>query len=249
MDGTRPLMLGLVGNSASGKTTLVRGVVRLLGHNGVTPVCLDDYHRYSRADLRALGLTHADPAANNLDLMAEHLATLRAGGTINKPLYDQRTGTLRDPEVVAATGLVIAYGMLTLTPPPLAGLFDLTVYLEPDQAMRQTWRLARDVRERGYTPEEFMALRDIRERDAARFIAVQRPLADLVVRFHSAPGGISAELLLRRDRDLGPLAPALDALAAAPPPGLALDRAIIDDDGHPADRFVIGPAITPEAAA
>ena len=50
MHGTEPLMLGLVGASAAGKATLVRGVVRLLGQHGVTPLCLDDYHRYARAD-------------------------------------------------------------------------------------------------------------------------------------------------------------------------------------------------------
>ncbi len=249
MHGTQPLMLGLVGASAAGKATLVRGVVRLLGQHGVTPLCLDDYHRYARADLHARGLTHADPAANYLDLMAEHLTALRAGGTISKPRYDQRTGTLSDPEVVAATGLIIAYGMLTLTPPSLAKLFDLTVYLEPDQAMRQAWRLARDVRERGYTPEEVLALRAARERDAAHFIAVQRPLADVVVRFRSAPAGLAAELLLRRTNGRSPLAATLAALANAALPSLTLDQVITDDDGHVADRLVIAPTLEPEDAA
>ncbi|NCC32927.1 MAG: uridine kinase, partial [Chloroflexia bacterium] len=59
METMQPLMLGLVGDGASGKTTLVRGVVRLLGNQGVTPICLDDYYRYSRADRRARGLTEA----------------------------------------------------------------------------------------------------------------------------------------------------------------------------------------------
>ncbi|HMQ29810.1 MAG TPA: uridine kinase [Chloroflexaceae bacterium] len=252
MDGTRPLMLGLVGDSASGKTTLVRGVVRLLGHNGVTPICLDDYHRYSRPELASRGLTAADPEANDLSLMAEHLAALRAGGTIRKPVYDHRSGTLRGPETVAATGLVVAYGMLTLTPAALADLFDLTVYLEPDEALRRAWRLERDVRERGYTPQEVLALRAARERDAARFIAVQRPRAAAIVRFHGAPdgapGGLAVELTLRRGQGAQPLAPALDALASAALPGLALSREVSDEDGHLADRLTIEPAVGAAAA-
>lgn len=246
-------MLGLVGDSASGKTTLVRGVVRLLGHNGVTPVCLDDYHRYSRADLLLRGLTAADPAANDLELMAEHLATLRAGGSIRKPVYDHRSGTLRGPETVAATGLVIAYGMLTLTPPTLAALFDLTVYLEPDEAMHQAWRLERDVRERGYTPDEVLARRAARERDAARFVAVQRPHAALVVRFHGSPGGdpaaLALELILRRGAAPTPLEAPLERLVAAAPPGLTIARAVVDDDGLVADRLLIAPSIGADAAA
>lgn len=240
-------MLGLVGDSASGKTTLVRGVVRLLGHNGVTPICLDDYHRYPRAELAARGLTAADPAANDLALMAEHLVALRAGGTIRKPVYDHRSGTLRGPETVAATGLVVAYGMLALTPPARPELFDLTVYLEPDASMRHAWRLERDVRERGYTSAEVLALRAARERDAARFIAVQRPRADLLVRFHGAPGGdrasLAAELSFRRGAQADALAPALARLSAEPLPGLTLARAVVDDDGRLADRLTIDPAI------
>jgi phosphoribulokinase len=253
MDAKQPLMLGLIGDSASGKTTLVRGVVRLLGHNGVTPVCLDDYHRYSRAARSERHLTEADPVANDLSLMAAHLAALRAGGSIRKPVYDHRSGTLRDPETVIATGLVVAYGMLTLTPPALAALFDLTIYLEPDAALRQAWRLQRDVRERGYTPEEVMARRDDRERDGARFVAVQRPHAAMLLRFHGDPGGdptaFAVELTLRRGAHHDLLDPALDALASGPVPGVSLARAITDEDGHRADRLLIAPPVSPEELA
>jgi phosphoribulokinase len=228
-------------------------VVRLLGHNGVTPVCLDDYQRYSRADMTALHLTGADPEANNLSLMAAHLAALRAGGSIRKPVYDHRTGTLRGPETVAATGLVIAYGMLTLTPSSLASLFDLTVFLEPDDALRQAWRLERDVRERGYTPQEVIARRADRERDAARFVAVQRPHAALILRFHGDPGGdpaaFAVELTLRRGAHPQTIDAALAALASGAFPGISLTRAITDEDGHRADRLLLAPPITPDEVA
>lgn len=256
MDGSRPLMLGLVGDSAAGKTTLVRGVVRLLGRDGVTPLCLDDYHRFSRADLLSRGLTAADPAANDIELMLAHLAALRSGGRIAKPVYDHRTGTLRGPEVVAATGLIVAYGMLTLTPPSTAELFDLTVYLEPDPELRRRWRLARDVSERGYTATEVASREPGRARDAARFVQVQRPLADVVVRFRPHAGAtgaadLDAEISLRpRGRPDDPLCL---ALAAAAIPGLRVERADADEDGRPCDRVHVDAAIEPgradEAAA
>ena len=44
----RPIILGIVGDSAAGKTTLSRGLVQLLGEDTVTHVCTDDYHRYDR---------------------------------------------------------------------------------------------------------------------------------------------------------------------------------------------------------
>ena len=44
----RPVILGVVGDSAAGKTTITRGLVRILGEDRVTHVCTDDYHRYDR---------------------------------------------------------------------------------------------------------------------------------------------------------------------------------------------------------
>jgi phosphoribulokinase len=243
-------MLGLVGESAAGKTTLVRGVVRILGGAGVTPVCLDDYHRFSRAELLARGLTAADPAANDLELMAGHLAALRAGGRIRKPVYDHRLGTIGGPEVVAPTGLVVAYGMLTLTPPAAAGLFDLTVYLEPDRELRRAWRLARDVSERGYTADEVAEREPGRDRDAGAYIRVQRPLADVVAHFRPNTAGspeLDTALALRAkgaDRD-----PICLALAAAELPGLAVRRLDADEDGRPCDEVVLDGGIAPGPAA
>ena len=46
---SRPVILGIVGDSASGKTTLASGVSAILGRDRVTILCSDDYHRLSRA--------------------------------------------------------------------------------------------------------------------------------------------------------------------------------------------------------
>jgi phosphoribulokinase len=253
MESRRPLMLGLVGDSASGKTTLVRGVVRILGHNGVTPIALDDYQRYSREERNARNLTDADPQANDLELMVEHLRVLRAGGQISKPVYDHRTGLRRHPELVVATGLVIAYGMLTLTPPNAADLFDLTIYLDPDESLRRAWRLERDVRERGYSPAEVVAREPARERDAARFIHCQRPLASTVLRVRPAAAGpagaLDTELIIRHGVEAHPLDPVCADLAAATYPALRIDRDIIDQDGREGDRITIASSLTPATAA
>ncbi len=253
MESRRPLMLGLVGDSASGKTTLVRGVVRILGHDGVTPVCLDDYQRYSRDERNARRLTGADPRANDLELLVEHLRVLRAGGQITKPVYDHRIGVLRDPELVVATGLVIAYGMLTLTPPNITELFDLTIYLDPEESLRRAWRLERDVRERGYSPAEVVALEPARERDAARFIHPQRPLATTVLRVRPAASGradaLDTELIIRHGVDLHPLDPICADLAGATYPGLRIERDILDEDGREGDRITIESTLTPATAA
>ncbi|EFO79835.1 phosphoribulokinase/uridine kinase [Oscillochloris trichoides DG-6] len=248
-------MLGIVGDSGTGKTTLTRGVARILGQNGVTPICLDDYHRFNRAERLARGLAGADPAANDLSLMASHLETLRAGGSIQKPVYDHHSGILRDPETVAATGLVIVYGMLTLTPPDLAQLFDLTVYLDPDDALHQHWRFQRDTTERGYAPEQVLAFQDTNDRAARRYVSGQRRHTNLVVRFHLADGYArfpkesvqNLEILIRQTDHVAAIASFLDQIDQQAITGTRLDRGIIDADGRTSDRLLIDAGIKQDA--
>ena len=57
----RPIILGIVGDSASGKTTLSKGLVRLLGEEVVTHICTDDYHKYDRKQRAERAITPLDP--------------------------------------------------------------------------------------------------------------------------------------------------------------------------------------------
>ena len=58
---SRPIILGIVGDSAAGKTTLTHGIAAILGPDRVATVCTDDYHRYGRKERAELGVTALDP--------------------------------------------------------------------------------------------------------------------------------------------------------------------------------------------
>ncbi|MEA2150489.1 MAG: phosphoribulokinase, partial [Solirubrobacteraceae bacterium] len=75
----RPILLGIVGDSASGKTTLSRGLVGVLGEEAVTHICTDDYHKYDRRQRAERAITPLNPDCNYLDIMAQHLQCLRLG--------------------------------------------------------------------------------------------------------------------------------------------------------------------------
>src|ERR687884_472482 len=75
----RPVLLALAGDSASGKSTLSRGIEFILGVGRVGRVCTDDYHRYDRTTRAEMGVTPLAPEANRMDLMAGHLRTLASG--------------------------------------------------------------------------------------------------------------------------------------------------------------------------
>ena len=57
-----PIILGIVGDSASGKTTLSAGVAQILGEERCTVLCTDDYHRYDRRERGEKGLSAHRPA-------------------------------------------------------------------------------------------------------------------------------------------------------------------------------------------
>ena len=75
----RPVILGVVGDSAAGKTTITRGLVRVLGEDAVTHVCTDDYHKYDRKRRAELGMTPLHPDCNYLDIIAQDLGAPAPG--------------------------------------------------------------------------------------------------------------------------------------------------------------------------
>jgi phosphoribulokinase len=202
--GHRPVMLAIAGDSAAGKTTITSGLVRALGPDRCTAVCVDDYHRYDRAERKHLPFTALHPDCNYVDIMEQQLQLLATGHPILKPVYDHHTGALTRPEYVEPREFVIVEGLLPLHTKLAAACFDVTVYLNPPEPIRRDWKVRRDTAQRGYTPQQVLAELDRREPESEAFIRPQRGRADIVVRFspvaqrHDPPGTpLSAELLLR----------------------------------------------------
>ncbi len=96
----RPIILGIVGDSAAGKTTLTRGIAQVLGEENVTVICIDDYHRYDWTQRAQIGISALHPDCNYLDIIQQHLNLLRTGQSILKPIYNHHTGTFDPPEYI-----------------------------------------------------------------------------------------------------------------------------------------------------
>jgi phosphoribulokinase len=184
----RPVVLGIVGDSAAGKTTLTAGVAAILGADRVACVCSDDYHRYGREERAARGITPLHPDCNHLDILEQHLGLLRQGQPILKPVYDHRDGTLAAPEYVEPKPYVVVEGLLGYHSPGLRGRYDVKVYLEPPEELRVRWKTQRDTAKRGYTREQVLRQIAEREADTRAFVRPQRAFADIVVAFHPPEG-------------------------------------------------------------
>jgi phosphoribulokinase len=179
----RPILLGIVGDSASGKTTLTRGLVRILGEQQVTHISADHYHRYDRKQRAERGLTPLHPDCNYLDILEQHLAHLRAGETIVKPVYRHQDGTFAAAEYVRPAQFTIVEGLLGFHTCEMRDTYDVRVFLDPPEDLRRKWKVQRDCSRRGYTTDQVLEEIDRREADAEAFIRPQRRHADIVISF------------------------------------------------------------------
>lgn len=233
----RPIVLGIVGDSASGKTTLTTGVAKILGENRCTVLCMDDYHRYDRKERADMGISALDPRANYLDILEQHLRALRDGQPILKPVYEHRTGTLKPVEYMKPRNFVIAEGLLGYSTRRMRDCYDVKIYLDPDEDLRIKWKIYRDTTQRGYTKNEVVDSLERRHEDSPAFIHPQRTFADIVIRFQRPKGANGSDTRLDVRHILRPTLPHPDfspLLEELGDEGLRLDLAR-DQDGKPVD--------------
>jgi phosphoribulokinase len=180
----RPVLLGVIGDSAAGKTTLASGIARILGENQVLIICSDDYHSYSRSERMHRRITALHPDSNHIDILEQHLQLLRRNQPILKPTYNHELGTLEPAEYLMPRPYIIVEGLLGYHTRAIRDCFDVKVFVEPDEELRIKWKIWRDCNLRGYTIEEVRDELERRQKDSQRFIQPQRTFSDIVVNFY-----------------------------------------------------------------
>jgi uridine kinase len=223
-----PFVLGIVGDSGSGKNTIADAVAALLGSARVTDLRLDDYHRFTREERMERGLTALNPMVHNVPLMQEHLQLLRRGRPIRNRSYNHADGSFGPIRMIGPREVVLVRGLMGYPTEGLRTLYDLAVFLSPEPELLFRWKLRRDVLSRGYTEAE--VLKHIAQHllDAKEFVLPQAERADLVIRselpdWEAPDTEIRTSVLLRR------------RVAR-----LARERALVDELG-PIRQEVAGP--------
>ena len=178
-----PTVLGIAGCSGSGKTTLANEMARML--RGLR-FHLDDYY----LDLGHMPLAERvqqnfdDPSMIEIPLLAEHIAALARGDSIDRPVYDFATYTRvpgRTQRVTSGPFLIIE-GIFALYFEELLPLYQLRIYVDTPDALCFERRLKRDLDERGRSEESVRYQWEYRVRPSSMtFVRPSAANADLVV--------------------------------------------------------------------
>lgn len=179
------LIIGIAGGTGSGKTTVVHQIMNELPETEVGIISQDHYYRQnvgmSYEERSNINFDH--PRSIDFELLVQQLKDLKAGKTIEQPLYSFVTHNRTDDTVSThPRKVMIVEGILILANPELRDLFDIKVFVHADSDERLIRRLKRDIAERGRDMEEVLnryqtTLKPMHQ----QFIEPTKAFADIII--------------------------------------------------------------------
>jgi uridine kinase len=146
------LIIGIAGGSGSGKSTVVKQIIRHLPKDSVSVMPQDAYYKdngHLSAEERArINFDH--PSSIEFGLLIKHLDELKAGNSIEMPIYSYVT-CARGKETIPVKPkqVIIVEGILILTNPRLRKRMNIKIFVDADGDDRLMRIIHRDIEERG----------------------------------------------------------------------------------------------------
>ncbi|MBP5419876.1 MAG: uridine kinase [Bacteroidales bacterium] len=179
------LIVGIAGGTGSGKTTVVKEIVKMLPRERVAVIPQDSYYYDSShipmEERQKINFDH--PSSIEFSLLTKHVEMLRNGQCIEQPTYSYLTCS-RLPETihVEPADVIIIEGILILTDEKLRNMMDLKIFVDADSDDRLARVIIRDMAERGRTAEAVLkryaeTLKPMHE----QFIEPTKRYADIIV--------------------------------------------------------------------
>lgn len=148
----KSLVIGVAGGSGSGKTTVIREIIKGLTDIDVVTLQHDAYYKdnshLTAAEREKINYDHPD--ALETDLLVGHLKKLTAGVEVEMPRYDFTAHSRKKKGIVKKPARVIIIdGILIFIEKTLRDLMDVRIFVNTDNDLRFIRRLQRDMKERG----------------------------------------------------------------------------------------------------
>lgn len=148
---TTPIIIGIAGASASGKTLLANTITEELGSDQVVIISEDSYYKdhssLTMEEREKINYDHPDSLDH--DLLCENLRTLISGQPVQIPLYDYSTHSRKqETRNIGPHTIVVLEGILLFVIPELRELMDIMIYMGTPLDICLLRRLRRDIIER-----------------------------------------------------------------------------------------------------
>jgi uridine kinase len=179
------LIIGIAGGSGSGKSTVVKQIIRLLPKDAVSIIPQDAYYRdngHLSAEERArINFDH--PSSIEFNLLIRHLDELKSGDPVEMPIYSYVTcARSKETIPVIPKEVIIVEGILILTNPRLRKRMDIKVYVDADGDDRLMRIIRRDIEERGRSFQQVLQHYDKFVKPMhLQFIEPTKRYADIIV--------------------------------------------------------------------
>lgn len=190
------LIVGIAGGTGAGKTTVVRKLMSQLPKDRVALLPQDSYYRDNShlplEERQKLNFDH--PSSIEFELLAAHLEQLRAGNSIEMPIYSYLTCTRSHDHIpVAPREVVVVEGILILTSELLRQQLGIKVFVDAEPDDRLMRCIQRDILERGRNVREVMERYEHTVKPMhTQFIEPSKRFADLIL-----PQGGSNEVAIK----------------------------------------------------
>jgi uridine kinase len=179
---SRPLLIGIGGDSGSGKTTLANNLKNLVGSEKTLILKGDDTHKWERGDENWEKMTHLNPKANYLYEDINNLNNIKNGKAIYRKEYDHQNGKFTDYLRLSSKNLLIYEGLHPFFLSHQRKLFDIKIFLKPEEELQLDWKVERDVGARGHDYKKVMDQISKRKTDKNLYIDSQVEYSDIILR-------------------------------------------------------------------
>jgi uridine kinase len=180
-----PIIIGVAGGSASGKTTVSQSILRRVGADRIAYIPHDLYYRdLSHLPLEQRATFNFDhPDALDNELLVAHIDALAAGHAVEVPTYDFATyARLPETRRIEPRPVILIEGILIFAEPVLRRRMQIKLFVDADPDLRFIRRLQRDIEERGRAVDSVIAqyLNTVRLMHL-EFVEPTKRYADLII--------------------------------------------------------------------
>lgn len=178
-------LIGLTGGTGSGKTTILKRIIRELNTKNIAVLCSDSYYRdnsnlnFEERD----NLNYDEPKAIDFDLLNEHIEKLKIGKDIYIPKYCFNSHLrLNETEKLTPKKILIIEGILILTDEKLRKQLNFSIFLDCPSKTRLKRRLKRDIIERGRRHDDVIKLFKIRlDEMHKKYVEPNKNYCDMII--------------------------------------------------------------------